>query len=151
MDWGAAFAGGSVLVAVVAMIIELRVGRKVSVKQHTIDILSNFFNNEAFLASRRSLTGWRRSGRQFPDDDVAPEDDAVIITVLNFYDFVCALALDGEIDSRILTMFGGGAIKADYVMFAAYTTARRARLNRPRLYQSIEDYYEKKLKNAVTN
>jgi hypothetical protein len=78
---------------------------------------------------------WIRNGKNFKDDDVSPEEDEVIIRLIDFYDVVSDASIRGIVDKDMIVLHLGGRMRSAYKVVAEYIKARRARIRRPGLYR----------------
>jgi len=78
---------------------------------------------------------WVRKGKTFKDDDVSPEEDDVIIRLMDFYDVASDAAMRGIVDKDMIVLHLGGRMRSAYEALAQYIEARRARIHRPGLYR----------------
>jgi hypothetical protein len=80
---------------------------------------------------------WIREGKTFKDDDVSPQEDDVIIRLIDFYDVASDAAMRGIVDKDMIVLHLGGRMRSAYQVLALYINARRARIKRPALYHSF--------------
>lgn len=140
-------AGSIVVVAVVAFF-EFRKQRRDSQVQHTIDLIARSFDSGPVYDCRNELRTWIIAGRQVPDDKLSPEDDQVVATVLNYYDFLASLVKIDDMDLRVITGTLGGVIRRDFDYLKDYVGSRRRSSGRPHLYRNLEDMIEERLSGA---
>ena len=80
------------------------------------------------------------SGVRALDGSVSGEDDAAIITMLDYYEFICQGVLEGSLSGRAVCQVRGGAIRTTYNTCERYIADRRDSLRRPRLYWAMERF-----------
>jgi hypothetical protein len=74
------------------------------------------------------------------DGSIGGDDDRAIITILDFYEFICQGALEGSLSRRAIREIRGGAMKTTFQICEQYIVDRRKMLSRPRLYWAYERF-----------
>ena len=136
----AAIALFSLVIAVSTFILTTVSNRRHAIRQHTIDVLSIVNQDGPVMRSQLVIADWNRTDRQISDDDLSLEDDRVVIAVLDYYDFVSAMALKGELDVDAIVTLLGGRMLATTERLQTYIQKRRERLHRARLYEPLQTF-----------
>ena len=92
-----------------------------------------------------AFAGWLREGRTFPDDDVKPEEDEVLVALLDQYDLIADVAERRVINPEMVVVHLGGRMRSAHSALAGYISARRKRLGRPALYRSFERFVHERI------
>ena len=129
---------GSIAVAVVIAVYQLRKQREDRRIQHTVELLARTFDDGPVYRARREVRSWIIAGREITDDEVAPAEDDVIATTLNYYDFLASLVLSDSLDLDVVSQTFAGVMRRDTNYLRGYIDARRIRAGRPNLYRNLE-------------
>lgn len=138
LDFNSLLTAGSIVAAVIVGIYQIRKQRLAADVQHTIDILAMTFEDSAVSRSRSVLRKWIIADRYIKDDRLPPDDDEVVATILNYYDFLASLVLIDDLDLRVFRQTMGGVVVRDFEYLKCYVISRRESSGRPLLYWNIE-------------
>ena len=131
----------SVFVVLITFIFGYMERRSGDRKQRTLDFLLKVIEGEgAIHEAHLELASWVRNSKVFENDDVSPEEDHVIIRLLDYYDLVADSATRGVIDKNMIILHLGGRMRATYTLLSNYITHRRERLARNGLYLPFEKF-----------
>ena len=139
----AAIAIISIATAVITFLLTTRGNRRHAIRQHTIDVLSIINQDGPVMQSQLVIADWNRRDRKIPDDELSVEEDRVVIAVLDYYDFVSAMGLKGELDVNAIVILLGGRMMQTLDRLRGYIEKRRERLGRHQLYQPYIDFVDK--------
>lgn len=130
----------SIFIAVLIYVIGSFERRAFEKRQNTVKLISKFHDAGPVQEALAQLVQWKREKRVFPDDKVSPEEDGVIIVILDYYDFLAASTIKRDVSRTSVLQYVAGAMIADYRMLEGYVAARRIALKRPKLYASFESF-----------
>lgn len=115
--------------AVVTFIVNSHLQRRSNNKQQTFLLLSRIFESGPVSEARLEMAKWVSNGKVIPDDNVSPEEDNVILSILDFYEFVCEGAMARKtVDLKLLNQESGGRIERYFMMCQNYVKARENKI-----------------------
>ena len=98
-------------------------------RQTTFNLLSRIFEPGPVAESRLKMARWIVTGRELDDDIVDDEaDDRVILSIIDFYEFVCEGAIRGVVDWQLVNQESGGRMERAYFVVRKYIEKRQERL-----------------------
>lgn len=116
--------------AVFTLIINARLQRRLANRQQTFLLLSRIFEGGPVGEARIAMAKWVAQDKEFIDDNVSDEEDKIILSILDFYEFVCEGALASKtVDLKILNQESGGRIERYYLLTKNYITYREKTLS----------------------
>ena len=133
----------SILFSVLVFLAGLQYGRMQDRRAHTLEVIMGIFNSEALAAANVRLSAINlevRSGARTLDGSVSGDDDAAIITMLDYYEFICQGVIEGALSAHTVREVRGGAMRSTYETCRTYIQDRRRSLSRERLYWAIENF-----------
>lgn len=131
----------SVLVAVVFGVATVLQVRQTQRRQHTIELVTAFQGSEVLAAADTWMASRIASRREVEADIAVDAGGGHLITMLDYYEFLAALALRGHVDVRLLLNLRGGAMMRAFDISRTYIEHRR-RVVGPELYRSFEVFVE---------
>lgn len=126
----------SILVAVILGVATVFQQRQIQRRQHTVKLLTSFQSSERLAAADAWMAERIRLGRPVPTD-IGADDDARVIMLLDFYEFVANLAQRGMVDIPLLLDLRGGAMTRGFHTCHDYILDRRVKVA-PDLYRCLE-------------
>lgn len=138
----------TIIFSVLIFLAGLQYGRLQDRRAHTLDVVMGIFQSDALATANVRLAEINlevESGDRTLDGSVSGEDDAAIITLLDYYEFICQGVLEGSLSSRAVKEVRGGAMRTTYNACERYIADRRDSLSRPRLYWALERF----VKNTI--
>jgi hypothetical protein len=127
-------------IAIFTFLRTTKTNRRHALRQHTIDVLSMINQDGPVMRSQLAIADWHRTDRVILDDNLSLDDDQAVIAVLDYYDFVSAMALKGDLDVDAIVTLLGGRMLATCERLEAYIQMRRERLGREKLYEPFQTF-----------
>ena len=140
----------SVLVAVVfgvATVLQLRQAQR---RQYTVGLLMNL-QSTLTLSAADLWMAQRIAAHREIDDEVPAEDMQHVIALLDYYEFLSALAFRGFVEIPLVIDLRGGAMTRCYDLCRSYITKCRAEIG-SELYVGLEtfvDEYARHVKHRI--
>jgi len=98
-------------------------------RAQTFHLLSRIFEPGPVGDARLKMAKWIADGKVIDYNELTPEEDDVILSIIDFYEFVCEGALKGKtVDKELLDQESGGRIERYYFLIKDYIHAREKRL-----------------------
>jgi len=141
--------GASLLVGVALAVIGFVQNRQVERRQRTVELIAALQNTDTLSAA----DGWMadRISRAEPvHDDVPKADDQQVITLLDYYEFLCILTERGHLDGDLLADLREPAMRRAFEICEPYVRVRRERVG-TELYQRYGRFVDAKCLRAVVN
>ncbi len=138
----------SILFSVFIFLLGLQFGKYQERRAHTIDVVLSIFTSDSLAEANTKMAKLNLQARNKEiviDGNISGDDDATIITILDFYEFLCQGMFEGSLNKRALKEIRGGAMKTTYEVCKQYIAERRQLLNRPRLYWAFESFIENEI------
>lgn len=130
----------SLLVGVALAAVGFLQNRQVERRQRTVELIAALQNSDTLSAADCWMA--KRIARADPVTDAVDEaDDLLVITLLDYYEFLCVLAERGHLDGELLSDLRGGAMRRTWQACSAYITARRIRVG-GELYRRFDDFVQ---------
>lgn len=117
----------SLLVGVALAAIGFLQTRQVERRQRTVEMIAALQTSDTLSAADCWMASRIASGVPV-DDDIPHEDDQLVITLLDYYEFLCILAERGHLDGGLLVELRGAAMRRALSTCAGYVCARRMRV-----------------------
>lgn len=114
----------SVLVAVFFGVFTVLQQRQSQRRQHTVELITAFQTAEQLCAADRWMARRITAGESI-ETDIGADDEAHVIVMLDYYEFLAVLAQRGMIDVALLMDLRGGAMARCYRLSEAYIADRR--------------------------
>lgn len=140
----------SILFSVLVFLAGLQYGRCQDRRAHTLEVIMGIFNSDALAAANVRLSAINlevTSGERTLDGSISGDDDAAIITMLDYYEFICQGVFEGALSAHTVREVRGGAMRSTYETCRIYINDRRASLKRDRLYWAIEQFVKREIGN----
>ena len=132
---------GSITVALIGLLFGYLERRSFDRRRRTLEFLLSIIEDDGPIhQASLELATWIANSRILKDDDVNPEEDKLIIKLLDFYDLVSDTAVRRVVDEEMIIMHLGGRMRSAYNMLKNYIQFRRDRLDRPGLYMPFETF-----------
>jgi hypothetical protein len=129
-SWDAILTALSVVGAMVAFVFRSWQSQKQERRTNTFQLLSRLFEQGPVAEARIVMARWVAQGRIFENDDVTPEEERVVLVLIDFYEFMCEGALRRVVDAKLLDQEAGGRMERAYFVVRGYERARQERLTR---------------------
>jgi hypothetical protein len=136
ITWSGQFSVGdlvttaSILGAALAFFVRSWQSQGQELRQNTFQLLSRIFEPGPVGVSRIKMARWIAAGRELEDDIVDNEsDDEVILSIIDFYEFLCEGAIRGVVDWRLVNQESGGRMERAYFVVRKYIEKRQERLS----------------------
>lgn len=133
----------TILFSVLVFLAGLQYGRMQDRRAHTLDVVMGIFHADSLANANVKLSrinlDVKEHGRTL-DGSISGEDDAAIITILDYYEFICQGVFEGSLSRRAVRDVRGGAMRTTYEACQQYISDRRESLERPRLYWALERF-----------
>ncbi|MHA2357170.1 MAG: DUF4760 domain-containing protein [Candidatus Heimdallarchaeaceae archaeon] len=144
--------GIAAIISVTIVFITFLVGylerRNSNRRRRTLEFLLTVIVDEGPIQDvNLEFANWISEGRVFKNDEVNPEEDRLIIKLLDFYDLISDTVKRGIIDKEMTILHLGGRMNSTYEMLINYIYTRRERLDRPMLYMPFENFVIKEIKD----
>lgn len=119
----------SVVIAVSVYLHQNSLRRKLSRLQHTYDTVGLIFRDGPVAKARLELALWIAKNKQIENDVFEKSvEDETIITILDYYEYLCEGALIGQFDVDYINREHGYRIERTYYLLKHYISARENRL-----------------------
>lgn len=135
----------SVLVAIVFGVATVYQVRQSQRRQHTVELLNAFQSSEVLSAADvwmvRRIAAHQPIGCKPPEDD-----DRHVISLLDYYEFLAALALRGLVDVPLLLSLRGGTMTRCMRLCRGYIDHRRTTVGNElyRCFEALVDEYARR-------
>lgn len=126
----------SILVAVVFGAATVLQTRQTQRRQHSVELIMNFQTTDALVAADAWMA-CRIAAHEPVGPEVSADEARHVITMLDYYEFLSALALRGYVDVRMLLGLRGGAMSRCYECCRDYIDHRREHVG-DELYRSVQ-------------
>jgi hypothetical protein len=138
----------SVSIVFITFVIGYLERRNSNRRRRTLEFLLTIIVDEGPIQDVNiEFANWIREGRVFRSDKVNPDEDRLIIKLLDFYDLISDTAKRGIIDKEMIIIHLGGRMYSTYEMLMNYIHARREKLDRPMLYMPFENFVNNEIKD----
>lgn len=122
---------GSIIAAGIAFLVRSWEAQRQEMRQNTFQLLSRIFEPGPVADGRMKMARWIATGREFEDDIVHnEEDEKVILSLIDFYEFVCEGTYRGVIDGQLVNKESGGRMERAYMVVRKYIEKREERLSK---------------------
>lgn len=128
----------SVLVAVVFGLFTFRQQALSQIRQHTVELLTQFQTADRLVDADRWMALRIKSGEPI-GPEIDGEADEQVITLLDYYEFLAVLARRGQIHAGLLNELRGGAIVRTFEVCLPYIYGRRQTTAND-LYSGLESF-----------
>jgi hypothetical protein len=119
----------SILVAMYVYARQSRLQRELSKIHHTYQMVGLIFQNGPVANARLCVAGWIAENREFQDDEFKDKtDDSTIITILDYYEYLCEGVFRGAFDGEYVNREHGYRIERTFYLLRFYIIARERRL-----------------------
>lgn len=140
--------------AVAVFILQNLENKRTERRRLTYRLLSRIFEPGPVAEARTVMARWIAEGRRIEHDDVSEEIDRTIISLIDFYDFVCDGVLQGVVDKKIVIEESGGRMERAYRIVSGYVAAREAKLTvdrgkEVRLYTHLRRFLKHHIKSDI--
>lgn len=133
----------SILFSVLVFLAGLQYGRLQQRREHTLDVIMGIFHSDALAKANVHMAFLNlevEAGNRTIDGKITGEDDRAVITILDYYEFICQGVYEGSLSKSAVLEVRGGAMKTTYYACQKYITDRRDSLGRKRLYWAFEKF-----------
>lgn len=131
-------AAASVLVGIVLGAAAFLQNRQVERRQHTVELISALQNSET-LSEADCWMADRISSGVPVTDEIEKDLDRLVITLLDYYEFLCILVERGYLDGGLLADLRGPAMARGFDICSAYVAVRREKVGSD-LYRRFESF-----------
>lgn len=119
----------SVVIAVLVYLHLNQLRRKLTRLQHTYDTVGLIFRDGPVAKARLELALWIAKNKKIENDIFEKNvEDKTIITILDYYEYLCEGALNGQFDVDYVNREHGYRIERTYYLLKHYISARENRL-----------------------
>jgi len=119
----------SVFVAIATFLIRSFQMQRQERRQMTFQLISRIFEPGPIADARVKMARWIAQDVHITDDFMDDEEkDAVILSIIDFYEFTCEGAMRGVVDARLLNQESGGRMERAFFVVRGYIKAREERL-----------------------
>lgn len=116
--------------AIFTLIVNSLLQRRLATRQQTFLLLSRIFEDGPVGDARVAMAKWVVQNKEIRDDNLTPEEDDTIMSIMDFYEFACEGALVSKtVDLALLNQESGGRIERYYMLTKQYTASREKRLS----------------------
>ncbi|MGE0626696.1 MAG: hypothetical protein AB7O43_02650 [Hyphomicrobiaceae bacterium] len=116
---------------ILTYLLNARYQRAYEKRQQTYQLLSRIFEDGPVARSRVEMAKWVAQGRTIDTDVVDSATDEVILSIIDFYEFVCEGAIArGTVDADLLDREAGGRIERYFLSILGYVRSREHTLTR---------------------
>lgn len=138
----------SIVIALITWLLTYLKDRKDKIKAHTAEILAAFNTNESLATASYLITKYVNEGKKADIDNIEEDAELKIITILDYYEFICEmLFLSKIIDKKTLLQLRGRLMCRIFSVCELYIRQTRERQKR-NVYESFERFvkrYEQQL------
>ena len=107
-------------------------------RSHTIDLLRTLSDSQVLAPADTWMAERIASGEPVVTEQLDDEQRRCLVTLLDYYEFLCVLADDEVVDKKVLLGLRGPAMHGAVRLCRNYIDERRALTTNPRLYIHLE-------------
>lgn len=107
-------------------------------RQYTINLLIAFSTNEMLAPADRWMAERIARGRKIEADLLSATEAGHLVSLLDYYEFICLLFLEETLDRRVFLAIRFNAMRLAFSCARNYITQRREATGWPGLYANIE-------------
>ena len=129
----------TIIVALVTWWITFRRERAADKAARTAEVLAAFSLSEPLVEASFQLTRRINNGEKVPYDGLDPATERNVITVLDYYEYLCELYESGILSRRTIATIRGRLMVRTFIVCEDYINETRRRQNRL-VYESFERF-----------